>query len=76
MWQPRRSSEIPTVLGFFAMPDPKPDPERQRTGRLGGLTGWNNTPDRYERMAQVRENSPAGDTALFAKYGDHILWKL
>jgi hypothetical protein len=36
-----------------------PDPERQRTGRLGGLTSWSQTPDRYERMAHVRENSPA-----------------
>jgi hypothetical protein len=35
-----------------------PDPERKRTGGFGGLTSWSQTPDRYERMARVRENSP------------------
>jgi hypothetical protein len=39
-----------------------PDPERQRAGRLGGLTSWRQIPDRYERMAHVRENSPAAAT--------------
>lgn len=42
------------------MPNGK-DPERQLTGRIGGLTGWHQTPDRSERMDRVRRNSPADD---------------
>jgi hypothetical protein len=46
-----------------------PDPERVRTGRLGGLTTWSQTPDRYARMAHVRENSPASDSYWARKLG-------
>jgi hypothetical protein len=51
---------------------PDKDPERVRTGRQGGLQGWTNTDadgQRYERMARVRENSPASDTYWAAKLG-------
>ena len=46
-----------------------PDPERQRAGRLGGLTSWRQIPDRYERMAHVRENSPGSDSYWAKKLG-------
>jgi hypothetical protein len=39
----------------------KPDPERQQTGRIGGLTSWKQTEDRDGRMARPRDNSPASD---------------
>ena len=51
---------------------PGKDPERRRTGSHGGLQSWVNTDargDRYERMARVRENSPAGDTHWARKLG-------
>lgn len=51
---------------------PPKDPERVRTGRHGGLTSWANTDadgQRHERMAKVRENSPAGNTYWAKKLG-------
>lgn len=53
------------------MPNHK-NPERVRTGRHGGLTSWANTDangQRQQRMAQVRENSPAGDLFWAKKLG-------
>jgi hypothetical protein len=53
------------------MPDDK-DPTRQRTGRHGGLQSWSNTDERHERhqrMAHVRENSPASPSYWARKLG-------
>lgn len=53
------------------MPDGK-DPERKRTGGQGGLQSWANTDargERYERMARVRDKSPASDTYWARKLG-------
>jgi hypothetical protein len=50
-----------------------PDPERQRTGRQGGLTGWDETTargERYQRMSHVREHSPASDVYWARKLFD------
>jgi hypothetical protein len=49
-----------------------PDPERQRTGRIGGLTSWSQTANRDARMAQVRGSSPADDSYHAKKLGFDI----
>ena len=54
------------------MSEQRKDPERIRTGREGGLTGWANTDERgqrHQRMEAVRNNSPASDGYWYAKLG-------
>lgn len=49
-----------------------PDPERQRTGRQGGLTSWANASangTRYDRMGRTRGRSPADDEYWAKKLG-------
>ncbi|WP_165691570.1 hypothetical protein [Mycobacterium numidiamassiliense] len=48
------------------------NPERVQTGRLGGLTGWANMDargQRHQRMAEVRDKSPASDNYWVLKVG-------
>jgi len=51
-----------------------PDPERQRTGRLGGLTSWEYTTDREARLAPVRRKSPASDSYHAERLGLDLIW--
>jgi hypothetical protein len=62
----------PYPKGSFAVPGNKSqnNPERIRTGREGGLTGWLNTDQRgqrQQRMEVVGSSSPASDDFWYQK---------